>query len=67
MEPLKASHDKVMMGEVERREQACEEAREEIIERAEIQSAMANAIYTAEEGTRFYDRHGRKPKASSIV
>jgi chromosome segregation ATPase len=45
LETSKASHDNFVMGEVERRERACDEAREEMIERAEIQFKAANAIY----------------------
>jgi hypothetical protein len=45
LETSRAAHDKFMMGEVERRERACDEAREEMIERAQIQFKAANAIY----------------------
>ena len=45
METSKASHDKFMMGGVERRDQSCDEALEEMIERADIQFKAANAIY----------------------
>jgi hypothetical protein len=45
LEASKAIHDYFMIGEVDRRERACDEAREEMIQRAEIQFKAANAIY----------------------
>jgi ribosomal protein L29 len=45
LETSKAAHDKFMMGEAGRQERACDEAREEMIERAEIQFKAANDLY----------------------
>jgi hypothetical protein len=45
LEYTKSAHDNLIMGEGERRERACEEAREEMIERAEIQFKAANDLY----------------------
>jgi chromosome segregation ATPase len=45
LETSKATHDKFMSGEVDRRERACEEAVEEMIERAELQFKTANDLY----------------------
>jgi hypothetical protein len=45
LEKSKAASDKFMAGEAERRERACDEAREEMIERAELQFKAANDLY----------------------
>ena len=45
LDKAKASHENFMAGEVERQERACEEAREEMIERAEVQFKSANDLY----------------------
>jgi hypothetical protein len=45
LETSKSAHDRFMSSEVERRERACDEAREEMIERAEIQYKAANDLY----------------------
>ena len=45
VERLKQSHQKAMEAELALREEACEAAREEMIERAEIQHQQANDVY----------------------
>ena len=45
LERLQLSHQKSMEAEVALREEACEAAREEMIERAEIQHQQANDVY----------------------